>query len=94
MRVPQWKLDQEAIVASGHTLSGAITFFGKRGLLLARHPKYGWQFTAVLQTGVPGTCGFWHRIVGSVDALIEVLDAPSAVLQELREKQEQAMSRH
>lgn len=90
MRKPKWKRDQEMITASGHDLQAAVAFFDRHGMQLSRHPRHGWQFTAVLDTGRTNDAAFWHRPIGTVESLIETLDAPSLVLAEIAAKQKQA----
>lgn len=76
----QYLMDLDVIKTSGHDLRQAVDFFRRHGIQLSRHPKYGWQFTAVLAGRWENTAAFWHCVANSVATLIEWLDAPSTVI--------------
>lgn len=73
--------DLATITASGHDYWRAVAFFQRRGITLAKHPKDGYAFVSFL-SGVGNTCAMWRKVVGSVNELIDVLDAPSQVIRE------------
>lgn len=83
--------DRKAIEDAGFNFSDAVAFFKQHGIALSRHPMDGWQFTAAI--GTDGVCAFWHKIVGEVSFLIDILDAPSTVLTERKTAEYRAMSR-